>query len=157
MKGEYGRKMVHGLSAHPLMSIWNGIIQRCYNANSESYSNYGGRGIIMCDQWRFSFKNFYDWAINNGWVKGLYFDRIDNDGNYDPSNCRISSRAINNRNTRRNVMITFKGETLCLSDWATRIGISAHALKFRLKKWTIDEALLTPKTIKYDQTASSYR
>jgi hypothetical protein len=79
----------HGLSKHPLMSIWSGMVQRCTNKNSLSYSNYGGRGVKICKLWRNNFIEFYKWAIANGWKRGLELDK-DIKGNgllYSPKNC----------------------------------------------------------------------
>ena len=74
---------------------------RCYNPNFIYYCNYGGRGIIICDEWLNDFKAFYEWAINNGYKEGLTIDRINNDGIYEPSNCRWITRAEQNRNQRK--------------------------------------------------------
>lgn len=78
----------HGLSRHPLYRKWSGMITRTTNSNEECYHRYGGRGIKVCDEWRNDFKNFYDWAISNGYKDGLTIDRIDVNGNYEPSNCQ---------------------------------------------------------------------
>jgi hypothetical protein len=74
--------------------------QRCYNKNLVRYSDYGGRGIRICDTWMASFQEFYDWAIANGWQAGLQIDRIDNDGNYEPDNCRFVTPQVNSMNRR---------------------------------------------------------
>lgn len=98
------RKKTHGLSKHPLYGIWRGIRNRCHNPNVSCFHRYGGRGITICKEWDNDFKVFYDFAINNGWKKGLNIDRKDNDGNYTPSNCRFVTSTINNRNTSSNVL-----------------------------------------------------
>lgn len=94
----YYRK--HGLRKDPLYTTWACVKDRCNNDRHKSYKNYGGRGITMCDEWSNDFKKFYDWSIKNGYEKGLDIDRIDNDGNYEPDNCRYVSRFINMSNTR---------------------------------------------------------
>ena len=91
----------HGLRAHPLCSVWSDMKTRCYNSNQKSYKHYGGRGIIVCEEWTGDFKCFYDWAIKNGYKKGLQIDRINNDGNYEPDNCRFVTTAENCRNSRQ--------------------------------------------------------
>jgi len=91
---------VHGLHKHPVYGIWRGMVKRTTNQNSKEFKNYGGRGIIVCDEWRNDFKLFYDFAMENGWEKGLEIDRRDNDKGYNPENCRVVTRAINSRNTR---------------------------------------------------------
>lgn len=92
---------LHGLSTAPVHSVWNNIKTRCYNPKTWNFKNYGGRGIRVCDEWLNDFKAFYDWAMNNGYEKGLQLDRIDNDGNYEPSNCRFVTAKENCQNRIR--------------------------------------------------------
>ena len=75
------------------------------------YKNYGARGIKICDEWKNDFKAFYDWAMSNGYADNLTIDRIDVNGNYEPSNCRWVTKEIQNKNTRRNINITYNGKT----------------------------------------------
>lgn len=86
---------LHGLTNHPLRRVWSHMHDRCYNQNDARYSTYGARGVVICDEWRDNFLVFYNWAINNGWKTGLQIDRIDNDGNYEPSNCQFITRKEN--------------------------------------------------------------
>lgn len=79
----------HGLYKHPLRSVWSNMKYRCCNINCKEFQYYGGRGITVCEEWQSDFKIFYDWAISNGWEKGLQIDRINNDGNYAPQNCHF--------------------------------------------------------------------
>ena len=88
----------HGLREHPLYKVWAGMKTRCYNPNRIQYKNWGGRGIAVCDEWKDNPKAFYDWSIANGWKKGLEIDRINNEGNYEPNNCRFIPSQINNQN-----------------------------------------------------------
>lgn len=88
----------HRLCKHPLYRVWNGMKTRCYNCNHIRYKNYGGKGITICDDWLHDFKNFYEWAINNGWQYGLTIDRKENDKGYYPDNCRISTYSEQNNN-----------------------------------------------------------
>lgn len=88
----------HGLKSHNLYRKFWGMITRCYNPKYDNYSRYGGRGIKICDEWLYDFEAFYHWSIENGWKPGLQIDRINTDGNYEPSNCRYVSAKLNNRN-----------------------------------------------------------
>lgn len=103
----------HGLFKHPLNYIWAAIRQRCYNPNHEAYHRYGGRGITVCDEWMNDFMAFYNWAISNGWKKGLQVDRFpNNDGNYEPSNCRVTAPKNNSNNRRDNVIVSLNGKEM---------------------------------------------
>ncbi len=95
-----GRKITHGLYNTRLNNIWSGIKQRCYNPKCQAFMYYGKRGIIICDEWYSDFKAFYDWSMKNGYRQGLTIDRIDNNGNYEPSNCRWTTMAVQDRNKR---------------------------------------------------------
>lgn len=88
----------HGLKDHTLYRKWYGMKTRCFNQNYQNYDRYGKRGITICDEWLNSFESFYNWAMQNGWKEGLEIDRINTDGNYEPSNCRFVKTIINNRN-----------------------------------------------------------
>lgn len=94
----------HGLSSHPLFHVWKNMRHRCLNPNNASYSRYGGRSISIYSEWKDDPQAFYDWAIQAGWQDGLQIDRIDNDGNYEPSNCRFVSQQENSQNTSRTKM-----------------------------------------------------
>ena len=99
---KYGKSTLeHGLSKHRTHKIWRDMLQRCNNKNNPSYKNYGSRGIIVCDEWKNDFKSFYDWAMKNGYEKGLTLDREDNDGSYEPDNCRWVTKDIQSRNRRK--------------------------------------------------------
>jgi hypothetical protein len=102
--GCYNKSIIttHGLTNHPLFYVWVDMKSRCTIKSNHAYKNYGARGICVCDEWVGDFKMFYDWAVENGWKKGLHLDRIDNDDWYKPSNCQfITSRenlAVGKRN-----------------------------------------------------------
>ena len=99
-----GAKTKHGYSTkgnvHKLYSVWDDLKQRCYNKNKPGYKDYGGRGITVYEEWVNNPVVFVEWALVNGWKKGLYIDRIDNDGDYSPWNCRFVTNRENCLNTR---------------------------------------------------------
>lgn len=90
----------HGLKKHPIYKVWQCMKSRCYYKKHRAYKNYGGRGIQICEEWKNDVSKFYNFCIRNGWQKGLQIDRIDNNGNYEPSNCRFVTPAKNIRNSR---------------------------------------------------------
>lgn len=135
----------HNLSKHPLYQVWRGMKARCLNKNDKAYHYYGGRGITICKDWETDFVAFYDWAIKNGWERGLKNDRVDNNLGYSPQNCRFVDDATSMRNTRRNFNIELNGVIKCGTDWANDLSITVTSLKKRIKNWGIEKALTTPK------------
>ena len=133
----------HGLYNTRLHSIWNSMINRCYNKNRKSYLNYGERGITMCEEWRKDFMVFYDWAMNNGYKDNLTIDRIDIDGDYEPDNCRWVDYKTQARNKTNNRYYTIDGETHCLMEWCEMLNISYSKVIKRLDicNWSIEKAL----------------
>lgn len=124
--------------------IWAGLINRCCNPRNRHFENYGGRGIKVCDSWRNSYEAFlYDMGRC---PEGHSIDRIDNDGDYSPENCRWASRSTQNRNKRTNRLITYGGKTMVLSDWAKELSIHRYTLYTRLAElgWSIEKAFTTP-------------
>lgn len=120
--------------------IYNGMKARCYNSNTPEYKNYGGRGIKMCDEWLDNYWNFENWAINNGYKNNLSIDRINNDENYEPNNCRWATRIQQQNNTRNNKFVIYKGERKTIAEWSRIIGVSSTCLSYRLKNWDIEKA-----------------
>lgn len=94
------KNKTHGDSKTRLFNIWCGMKQRCNNPNAPKYQNYGGRGIAVCDEWKNSFEKFRAWVLNNGYSDDLTIDRINNDGNYEPDNCRWATVTEQNQNKR---------------------------------------------------------
>lgn len=105
------RSTKHGLAKkHPLYGVWKGIKSRCSNPNSEAFFSYGGRGIKICDEWSNDFSAFYNWCILNGYKEGLSIDRIDNNGDYSPSNCRFANQYTQARNKSNNRAVNYNGK-----------------------------------------------
>lgn len=122
------------------------MITRCNNLNQSEYKNYGGRGITVCDEWLHDFQAFYDWAMANGYDDSLTIDRIDNDGNYSPSNCRWATRKEQANNKSNNVLLAYCGITKTVAEWSEIQKIPARVINWRIKhKWSVEKALKTPK------------
>jgi hypothetical protein len=133
---------VHGGKRDRLYRVWCSMKERCNNPHNKRYARYGGRGIAVCTEWAGSFGSFRDWALNHGYENGLTIDRIDNQNGYSPENCRWITKAMQNRNYSRNHMLTYLGETLCVTDWADRLGINRATILYRIKAGkTTEEAL----------------
>lgn len=122
------RNYTHGMTNTRLFHIWQGIKIRCYNKNFEHYKHYGERGITICEEWKDNFMSFYDWAMSNGYKEHLTIDRIDVNGNYEPSNCRWVKQAEQSRNRRDTVYITYNGETHTFYEWSKITGINQNTL-----------------------------
>lgn len=127
----------HGLIKHPLYSIWAGMRSRCYNKSAANYHNYGGRGITICDKWLNNFIDFYKWSIKYGWEKGLTIDRINNDGNYDPLNCRWTDNITQCNNKRTNIRHEYNGEYLTIPEIVRKYNINQRMenIYLRMFKW----------------------
>lgn len=114
----------HGDSKTRLYSIWAGIKSRCYDKNCSCYNRYGQRSIIMCDKWKNDYLSFKTWALRNGYSNDLTIDRIDNDGNYEPSNCRWVNNYQQSNNTSRTVKIEYNGNLYSAKQVATLLNIN---------------------------------
>lgn len=121
-------------SKERLYGIYYGMKDRCCNPNYLASYNYSGRGITVCDEWKESYPTFRKWALENGYSDGLTLDRRDNDGNYEPSNCRWVDMKVQSNNTRKNVRVTYNGETHTLSEWSEITGIKLGRLYTRYHK-----------------------
>lgn len=136
----------HGESGTRLFGIWAGMRQRCSNPNSTFFDRYGGRGISIYPEWD-SYEAFRDWALANGYADDKEIDRIDNDGNYEPGNCRWTTRLVQSRNTSRAKLVTAFGETKCLSEWGddSRCVVASNTLKRRIYAgWDAERAITEP-------------
>lgn len=154
-----GEKIIHGFDRHgrrhPIYTAWAGMKDRCYRKKCAGYKNYGGRGISVCEKWRNDFVAFKEWAIAAGHRQGLSIDRIFNDGDYSPENCRWADRKTQNRNSRHCNMIAIDGETRPLAAWLedTRCKIKENTFYLRIKRgWSQRDALFvdpTPRALRH--------
>lgn len=120
--------------------------ERCYDKKDKRYSDWGGRGIKICDEWLQDNESFVNWAIENGYEKGLTIDRIDNDGNYCPENCRWVTILENNQNRRSSRYYSFNGKTQNLQQWCDEYCLPRSMVNKRLSMgWTFEKAITTPK------------
>lgn len=122
--------VTHGFCASnpKLYAAWKAMRERCNNSHRERYGDYGGRGIKVCDEWNSSAKEFCEWAIANGYKEGLRIDRIDNDGDYCPENCRWITSKENSRNRRNTKYLTLNGVTKCVSEWCEIISVNPSTI-----------------------------
>lgn len=137
------KRWTHRESGDRLYSVWNGMHRRCYNPQDSKYGSYGGRGINVCDDWH-DVKKFKDWALNNGYQEDLSIERIDVNGNYEPTNCTwipISEQAWNKRNT---ILIKHQGETKCLSEWCKLLELSEGTIRSRYERGETPPKLFRP-------------
>lgn len=142
------RSRKHGMTSsgkrHRLYTIYHDMKDRCFNKNSKIYKYYGGRGITVCEQWLNSLDDFKNWALENGYDDSLEIDRINNDGNYEPLNCRWVTRSQNCLNKGNNRLITINGITRPITLWANLSGVSRSAIEGRIKRGWDNKDLLKP-------------
>lgn len=131
----------HNLSNTKLYGVWGDIKSRCTNPKKDMYYIYGQRGIKMCEEWEKDFTNFYKWSMSNGYKDGLTIDRIDNDGNYEPKNCRWVSYVQQNRNRRITIFIEHKGQRKTLMEWSELFDVKYHTAYDRYKKGLVFEKI----------------
>ena len=123
------RRDCHHLQNTRIYRIWCGMKRRCYNKHNEHFDRYGGRGIIVCDEWKTDFMNFYDWAMSNGYDDKLSIDRINNEGNYEPSNCRWANQKQQIVNSTAAIKCSLGGNIVSLSDIADILGVSFKRIR----------------------------
>ena len=136
------RNTKHSLRHTRIYRIWLLMKNRCLNSKYYLFKNYGGRGITVCNEWKNDFVKFYDWSMNNGYNDTLTIDRIDVNGNYEPSNCRWATKLQQQRNTTRLRKITYKNETHCISEWAEILGLEYNTLYYRFRRNNYSEDVL---------------
>lgn len=142
MKENNPCKRKHNMHKSRLYGIWSNMKHRCNNTNDIHYQYYGGRGISVCEEWQ-EFIPFKEWAMNNGYDDNLTLDRVDCDGNYEPTNCRWLTIQKQQYNKRDNHLLTYNGKTQTLTEWADERGIKRNTLDARINRshWSIGRAL----------------
>lgn len=135
----------HGMYKSRLYKTWSEMVQRCTNGNDPGYKWYGSNGVLVCMEWKSDFRNFMRWAFENGYNDLLTIDRIDANGNYEPSNCRWITNAEQQRNRKNNHRLTYNGETLTIAEWGERTGILPSTIQHRVSRdgWSVEQALTT--------------
>lgn len=138
---------IHHMTNTRLFNVWQNIKRRCYTKTNPSYKYYGACGVKICDEWRYSFQKFYDWAIKNGYDENApkgqcTLDRIDTKGNYEPSNCRWVSMKEQNLNRKANKIIEYNGKNQTLKEWSIELKINYSTLLHRLRRgWSVERTL----------------
>lgn len=127
----------HGLSHTRLYSEWRAMKTRCYCKSQNSYGRHGGRGIIVCDEWLHDFITFKDWALSHGYIEGLTLDRIDNDGNYTPANCRWVTQKVQSRNKCNTIYVLFRGKKTTLVEAVESLEIPYQKAIYKYRKGQI--------------------
>lgn len=132
----------HGMTNTRLYRIWSGMKDRCMNPNSKYKKRYHDRGITICQEWLDDFMNFYNWAMANGYSDALTLDRIDNNKNYSPDNCRWATYKEQANNKDNNVFLLFNDEMKTISEWGEELGIKDGTIRARLNRgWSVEDAL----------------
>ena len=136
-------RKTHGFSKSRIYSIWSKIKLRCYNKNDEFHYNlYGKRGITVCDEWKNNFMAFYNWAMANGYKDNLTIDRINANGNYEPSNCRFVTVRVNTNNRRNTIKTVFFGKEMACTDIARKYNVPQDIVRTRIKSGKADGEII---------------
>jgi hypothetical protein len=145
---EFNQTRIKWRADNPEHDIWYAMKQRCYNPNTDGYQYYGGKGIRVCERWLESFDNFFQDMGARPSAKHT-IERLDNDVDYGPKNCRWATQTEQSRNTSRNVFVEYQGERKCLSAWAEHFGINKGTLYGRLRRGaSFEEAIKTTNNAK---------
>lgn len=139
-------KISHNMTGTKLHRAWGDMKSRCVNPKNDFFKNYGGRGISVCEEWQ-TFEPFRDWSFANGYSEELSIDRINNNGNYEPSNCRWATAREQSLNKRSTRFVTINGEKITLHELAEKSGIPKHRLEYRYDAGIRDDHILAPPAI----------
>lgn len=143
-KGANNSQYKHGLRHHRLYKVWLAMKDRCSNKNNKSYVNYGAKGVTVCDLWKRSASEFINWSINNGWKRGLQIDRINNDGDYSPGNCRfvtINENVKNRRLIQKSNKTGYCGVSKINNRYRARVGVNGRCVLIAVTTTAIEAAV----------------
>lgn len=145
------RTRTHGLSKSRLYKIWAKVKYRCLDPNYPEFHYYGGRGITVCDEWM-TFEPFMKWANENGYEDTLSIDRINHNGNYEPSNCKWATSEEQANNKSNNVVLEYDGKSLTLAQWARELSVNRSLLANRYKRGYPVDKILYNGNLRYANT-----
>jgi hypothetical protein len=136
---------LHSPYRRKLKDVYQNMIKRCYDPKNKRYDRYGGRGVRVCQEWIEDRYVFFKWCLDNGYDHGLQVDRIDNNGDYHPFNCRLVSAMVQQNNTSRNRSFTWLGLTLTVAQWERRLGWKRGVMQHRLDRgWDVERMMSQP-------------
>jgi len=144
--GCWNPRITHGMSGTRIYNIWSKMLQRCYLKSDHAYSSYGGRGISVCREWR-KFESFYNWSMDHGYSESLSIDRKNNDGNYEPSNCRWATPKQQANNNRHNHLVNVDGKLITISQYADQLNVEQTRLRKKLVSVNWDTKKLNRKQV----------
>lgn len=142
-------KEKHGGCGKRLYRIWCNMKSRCLNANTPAFRNYGGRGIRVCDEWRYDFSNFEKWALSNGYADDLTLERKDANGNYEPLNCTFIPKSMQPSNTRRCHFVCYKGVKKTLTEWSKELRFGRNSFRKYRDQFDTDEETINYLLLKH--------
>ena len=149
VKGKDHYNWKHGQSGTKLHFIWIEMRQRCENPEHKRFMLYGARGICVCSEWH-DFGVFHKWSMENGYTEGLSIERKDNNGSYEPNNCRWATQKEQTNNTRRSKLIEYQGMTCSLATWSEVLSMNYNVLRSRLRiGWSPKKAFETPERVRH--------
>lgn len=133
---------IRKISQKELGNHWKNMMYRCYKKSCNDYRLYGARGITVCEEWQYSFDKFKDWALSNGYQKGLTLDRIDVNGNYEPNNCRWATVKEQNRNRQNTIKVIYNSKQIALSEFAEIHNIKYYnAINWHRQGYGVEEMI----------------
>lgn len=141
------RRTKHNMCKSPEFRIWSHMLERCSSPKSSSYERYGGRGISVCEKWKGSFNSFYQ-DVGPRPSSDHSIERIDNNGNYEPGNCRWATRIEQARNKRNNRIITAFGQSLCIAEWAEKTGIGVGTISQRIRRGSMTPEQVVSESVR---------